>query len=81
VHLRTGNNDPYEWSPALPPDSLLTLRQYEHLLNIVELLTPVGVRVNTWEIRQHHVDVDGSGTATALTAGAARTYRHYRLAH
>ena len=49
-----------------------------HLLNLVELVTPVGVRANTWDLRQHHVDVDGSGTPFPLTAAAARTYRHYR---
>ncbi len=80
VHLRTGGNDPYEWRPALPSGALLTLRQYEHLLNVVELVTPIGVRANTWEIRQHHVDVDGSGRAVALTPGAARAYRRYRQA-
>jgi len=81
VHLRTGANDPYEWRPALAPDSLLTLRQYEHLLNIIELVTPVGVRADTFAIRQQHVNADGSGRGIALTPGAARAYRHYRLAH
>jgi hypothetical protein len=78
VHLRSGANDPYEWRPALPPGSLLTLRQYEHLMNIVELVTPVGVRADTWTIRHHHVDVDGSGVPVPLPPSAARTYRHYR---
>jgi hypothetical protein len=78
AHVRGLGNDPYEWSPALPDGALLTLRQYEHLMNLVELVTPVGVRANTWELRQHHIDVDGSGTPFPLTAAAARTYRHYR---
>jgi hypothetical protein len=78
AHVRELGNDPYEWSPALPEGALLTLRQYEHLMNLVELVTPVGVRANTWQLRQHHVDVDGSGTPFPLTAAAARTYRHYR---
>jgi hypothetical protein len=78
VHLREGANDPYEWRPALPPGSLLTLRQYEHLMNIVELVTPVGVRADTSAIRHQHVDVDGSGAPVPLPASAARTYRHYR---
>jgi hypothetical protein len=75
----TGANDPYEWRPALPAGVLLTLRQYEHLLNIVELVTPVGVRADTFAIRRQHVDVDGSGKSTGLTIAAARAYRHYRL--
>lgn len=76
----TGANEPYVWRPALPDGVLLTLRQYEHLLNIVELVTSVGVRVDTFAIRTQHVDVDASGKATALTPAAARSYRHYRLA-
>ena len=80
AHVRGLGNDPYEWSPALPTGALLTLRQYEHLMNLIELVTPVGVRANTWELRQRHVDVDGSGAPFPLTAAAARTYRHYRTA-
>jgi hypothetical protein len=75
-----GAGEPYEWRPALPDGVLLTLRQYEHLLNIVELMTPVGVRADTFAVRRFHVDVDGSGKATGLTSAAARSYRHYRLA-
>lgn len=80
VSQRTGANDPYEWRATLPDGVLLTLHQYEHLLNIVELATPVGVRADTVAIRTQHVDVDGSGKATPLTPAAARSYRHYRLA-
>lgn len=79
-HTGTGANDPFEWRPTLPDGVLLTLRQYEHLLNIVELATPVGVRADTFAIRRRHVDVDGSGAATGLNPAAARSYRHYRLA-
>ena len=78
AQVRTGANDPYEWQPLLPAGSLLTLRQYEHLMNIAELVTPIGVRADTWDLRQHHVDVDGSGQAHPLPPAAARSYRHYR---
>ena len=78
AHVRGNGNDPYEWSPKLAEGALLSLRQYEHLMNMIELVTPLGVRANTWELRQRHVDVDGSGAAVALTASAARTFRHYR---
>jgi hypothetical protein len=80
VSQRTGANDPYVWRPTLPDGVLLTLRQYEHLLNIVELATPVGVRADTFALRRQHVDVDGTGKATPLAPSAARSYRHYRLA-
>jgi hypothetical protein len=77
---RAGANNPYQWRPTLPGGALLTLRQYEHLLNIVDLVTPVGVRADTFAIRRGHVDVDGSGLPTGLNIAAARAYRHYRLA-
>ncbi|MEU7790629.1 hypothetical protein [Amycolatopsis sp. NPDC049159] len=80
VGQRSGANDPYTWRPSLPDGTLLSLRQYEHLLNIVELVTPVGVRADTFAIRRQHVDVDGSGHPTGLNIAAARAYRHYRLA-
>lgn len=76
---RSGANNPYQWRPTPAAGALLTLRQYEHLLNIVELVTPVGVRADTFAIRRQHVDVDGSGKSTGLNVAAARAYRHYRL--
>lgn len=81
AYVRTGGNDPYEWRATLPDDALLTLRQYEHLMNLVELATPVGVRADTWEIRRRHVSVDGSATPTPLSPSAARTYHRYRPLH
>lgn len=78
AYVRTGGNDPYQWTPTLPDGSLLTLRQYEHLMNVVELVTPLGVRADTWAIRRRHVDVDGSGAPTPLAPSAARTYHRYR---
>jgi hypothetical protein len=78
AYVRTGANDPYQWRPTLPDGVLLDLRQYEHLMNIVELVTPTGVQANTWAIRQRHVDVDGTKKATPLGPSAARTYHRYR---
>ncbi|WP_428341214.1 hypothetical protein [Mycobacterium sp.] len=78
AYVRTGANDPYQWRPTLPDGVLLDLRQYEHLMNIVERVTPVGVQANTWGIRQRHVDVDGTKKATPLGPAAARTYHRYR---
>jgi len=81
AYVRTGANDPYEWRPRLADGSLLSLAQYEHLMNILELVTPIGVEVNTWDIRRRHVDVDGSGVPTAMSPSAARTYHRYRPLH
>ena len=81
AYVRTSGNDPYEWRATLPDDAVLTLRQYEHLMNVVELATPVGVRADTWEIRRRHVSVDGSPNPTPLDPRAARTYHRYRPLH
>lgn len=81
AYVRTGGNDPYQWRPALPDGVLLNLAQYEHLMNIVEIATPLGVRADTWAIRRRHVDVDGSGQPTPLNPSAARTYHRYRPMH
>ena len=78
AYVRDGGNDPYQWRPTLPPETLLSLRQYEHLMNIVELVTPLGVRADTWTIRRSHIDVDASNSPTPLPPSAARTYRRYR---
>jgi hypothetical protein len=50
-------------------------------MTVVELVTPIGVRADTWAIRRQHVDVDGAGTADRLPPSAARTYRRYRPQH
>jgi hypothetical protein len=47
-------------------------------MNLVALATPMGVRANTWLLRQQHIDVDGSGRPFPLTAAAARAFRQYR---
>jgi hypothetical protein len=80
AHVRGLGNDPYEWSVTPADGALLSLRQYEHLMNLVTLVTPIGVRANTWQLRQQHVDVDGSGMPFPLMAAAARTFRQYRAA-
>jgi hypothetical protein len=80
-YVRNGGNDPYEWRPTLATGALLSLRQYEHLMNVIEFVTPMGVRADTWSIRREHVDVDGSSSPTPLPASAARTYRRYRPLH
>jgi hypothetical protein len=81
AYVRDGHNDPYEWRPTLETGALLSLRQYEHLMNVIEIVTPLGVRADTWSIRREHVDVDGSNSPTPLPASAARTYRRYRPLH
>ena len=76
-YARVGLTDPYEWRPELPEGSLLS-SEYEFLMNLLELATPVGVRVNTYAIRKQHVDLDGNGHPDELDPSLSRTYRAFR---
>lgn len=77
-YARQGIADPYEVVIDLPADEMLTLKQYEFLMNSLQRLYPVGIQVNTYGIRQHHVDLDGDGNADPLTASVSRTYRSFQ---
>jgi hypothetical protein len=76
-YARRGLTDPFEYRVELPAGALLSLPQYEFLMNILERSFPVGVEVNTFSIRQEHVDLDGNGTAEPLDPSASRTYRPF----
>ena len=77
-YARTGDTDPYEFRVELPDDALLDVRQYELLMNVLEHAHPAGVDVNTYSIRNEHVDLDRDGVADVLTPAIARTYRAFR---
>jgi hypothetical protein len=77
-YARRGLTDPYEFRVELPPDALLTLEQYEYLMNLLDHVYPSGVRVNTWTIRQNHVDLKGDGKVYTLDPAISRTYRAFR---
>jgi hypothetical protein len=47
-------------------------------MNLLELATPAGVRVNTFALRSAHVDLDGDGVADKLDPTLSRTYRRFR---
>ncbi len=70
--------DPYEYRVTLPSDALLNVKQYEFLMNLLAHAYPCGIEVNTWDIRQEHVDLDGDGNAEPLNISVARTYRQFR---
>ena len=73
-----GLADPYEVIVDLPDGAALTLKEYEFLMNTLQALYPVGIQVNTWSIRQGHVDLLGSGTPVALTPAVFRTFRSFQ---
>lgn len=80
-YARRGLVDPYEFRVDLPPGAILTLPQYEFLMNALERVCPIGVQANTYAIRQQHVDVDASGAAEPLPPSLSRTYRKFRRPH
>jgi hypothetical protein len=62
----------------LPEHARLNLLQYEFLMNVLQHAHPVGVEVNTFSIRQRHVDLDEDGTAEPLPPSTFRTFRQFR---
>ncbi|MGB3439806.1 MAG: hypothetical protein WBA97_13740 [Actinophytocola sp.] len=77
-YQRAGNTDPYEFRVELPDGAVLTLAQYERLMNALRRVHPIGVEVNTYAIRRDHVDLDGDGTAEPLLPAVAKTFRTYQ---
>ena len=75
---RTGTTvDPYQYQLDLPDGATLDLRQYEFLMNLLAQVTPAGVQVSTFGLRQNHVDVGGLGPGS-LPPTASHTFRAFR---
>jgi hypothetical protein len=77
-YARRGLTDPYEYRVELPTAARLTIRQYEYLMNVLQHSFPMGVEVNTFTIRQDHVDLDGDGLADVLPPSLFRSFRQFR---
>ena len=77
AYSRIGKTDPFEWRITLPRDAVLTYPQYEILMNMLSRMFPVGVEVNTWDIRRHNVALDGI-TQQALSPRLSRSYRPFK---
>ncbi len=69
---------PYEYRVDLPDKAVLSVRQYEFVMNVLASVFPIGVMVNTYGIRSGHVDLDGDGVADPLPPTLARTYRDFQ---
>jgi hypothetical protein len=78
AYARRGLTDPYEFRVELPDGALLSLEQYEWLMNLLDHAHPAGVRVNTYSIRRSHVDLKGDGNVYALDPNISRTYRAFQ---
>jgi hypothetical protein len=76
-YVRQGMADPYELAIQLPDQATLTLHQYEFLMNALQRICPVGVQINTYELRRKHVDLNGDGIAEPLSASVSKTYRSF----
>ena len=78
-YARQGLADPFEVRVELDDaDALLDGEQYGFVMNLLDHLHPVGVEINTFDIRRRHVDLDGDGKPEFLTSGASRSYHQYR---
>ena len=47
-------------------------------MNALDQTYPIGVEVNTYAIRQRHVDLDCDGSPDPLTPTVSKTYRAFR---
>ncbi len=77
-YARRDGTEPYEFRVKLPAGALLTFEQYEWLMNLLGHAYPAGVRVNTWSIRQQHVDLKIDQTTAPLDPAISRTFRAFR---
>jgi hypothetical protein len=78
-YVRGLGPDPYEVRVDAGDGDLLDLAAYEQVMNALERACPIGVEINTWNLRRRHVDVDGDGTADPLPPSLARHYRRFRM--
>lgn len=77
-YARRGLTDPYQFRVQLPNNAVLTLLQYEFLMNMLQHLHPLGIEVDTFAIRQNNVDLDGDGNPEPLQTNVSKTYRQFR---
>lgn len=77
-YARRGATDPYEFRVELPAMARMNIVQYEFLMNLLDHAHPLGVEVNTFSIRQQHVDLNGDGNAEPLPPSIFRTFRQFR---
>jgi hypothetical protein len=77
-YARQGRTDPYEYRIDLADGDVLSIEQYEFLMNLLQATYPAGVMINTFLIRSKHVDLDGDGKPDPLLPAQARTYRQFR---
>jgi hypothetical protein len=70
--------EPYAVRADLPPGQVLSLGEYEWVMNLLDRLHPIGMVMNTRALRQSHIDLDGNGQAEPMPSRLSRTFRPYR---
>lgn len=76
AHVRRAGADPYEVRIAMD-EGVLTLDQYGYVMNLLEHLCPLGIEINTFDIRRDHVSIAGAAP-TLLDGRVSRSYLRYR---
>jgi hypothetical protein len=75
-----GRLDPFAFKVGFAtPSALLSLVQYEYLMNLLERLHSIGVTVDTSAVRAAHVDPDQQGKPTPLGQRISRTFRPFHM--
>lgn len=78
-YVRRGLADPFEVRVELAdPQAVLDAEQYGYVMNLLDQLHPLGVEINTFDIRRRHVDIDGDGKPEFPTGPVSRSYQQYR---
>ncbi|MFG3497633.1 hypothetical protein [Streptomyces sp. NPDC047928] len=78
AHARRGLAEPYGVRVGLPPGVRLNRDQYDYVMNVLESLCPLGIEVDTVELRRDHLDFGGEPGGAAGAPDASRTYHRYR---
>jgi hypothetical protein len=74
---RIGATDPFEYRVDLPAGEILDITQYEMLMNILGRCYPVGIEVNSWNLRRRHVVLD-TANPVPLTPHQSRSFRRWQ---
>ncbi|MEU2391313.1 hypothetical protein [Streptomyces sp. NPDC007369] len=78
AHARRGLAEPYGVRVDLPEGVRLNRDQYGYVMNLLESLCPLGIEINTVELRRSHLDFGGEPGGPAAAPDASRTYHRYR---
>lgn len=78
AHARRGMAEPYGVRVDLPQGARLNQDQYGYVMNMLENLCPLGIEINTVELRRSHLDFGGEPGGAAEAPDASRTYHRYR---